>query len=376
MQVGKVPLETVWQMRKDIMYPNFALEEMKLPDDAQGEHWGLIEQGDVLAVVSLFKNSDSWQFRKFATRTEMQGRGLGTELLKWILEYVKSKGATELWCNARVNALGFYQRQGLSAFGSTWHDKGYEFVKMKIQFLNKMEIIPAIDIIDGKCVRLTQGDYAQKKVYNENPLEVAKEFEDSGLTRLHLVDLDGAKAGSVKNWKVLEAIAGKTSMIIDFGGGIKTEQDVDIVLNSGAALATVGSIAVKNEALLLEWMRNYGAEKFLLGADVKDEKIAISGWLENTDLDVVEFIRKYQNSGITQVFCTDVSKDGLLQGPATDLYKKILEAIPGLPLIASGGVSSIDDLDQLQAAGCSGAIVGKAIYEGRISLNELKKYRN
>jgi len=376
MQIRNIPLEIVWQMRKDIMYPNHTLEEMKLAEDAEGEHWGIVDDGNVLAVVSLFRKSDVWQFRKFATQTEFQGRGLGTRLLKWMLEYVKARGATELWCNARMNALAFYRRQGLEPFGATWQDKGYEFVKMKIQFSKKMEIIPAIDIIDGKCVRLTQGDYAQKKVYNENPLEVAREFEDAGLRRLHLVDLDGAKAGAVKNWKVLETIAGKTSLIIDFGGGIKTAQDVDIVLNSGAALATVGSIAVKNEALLLDWMRTYGAEKFLLGADVKDEKIAISGWLENTDIDVVDFIRKYKDHGITQVFCTDVSKDGLLQGPSTDLYKKILEAIPGLHLIASGGVSSIEDLDQLQAAGCAGAIVGKAIYEGRFSLNALKKYRD
>lgn len=234
-----------------------------------------------------------------------------------------------------------------------------------------MEIIPAIDIIDGKCVRLTQGDYAQKKIYNEHPLEVAKEFEDAGLQRLHLVDLDGAKAGQVKNWKVLETIAGKTALTIDFGGGIKQEEDVNIVFNSGAALATVGSIAVKNEEELLRWFTIFSADKFLLGADVKDEKIAIGGWLETTDIWIYDFIEKYTGHGVKQIFCTDVSKDGKLEGPAIDLYKNILQKFPSLHFIASGGVSSLDDLHALRDAGCNGAIVGKAIYEGRIKTNEL-----
>lgn len=238
-----------------------------------------------------------------------------------------------------------------------------------------MQIIPAIDIIDGKCVRLTQGDYNQKKVYNEHPLEVAKEFEDAGLQRLHLVDLDGAKAGAVKNWKVLETLASKTSMIIDFGGGIKTESDVTIVFDSGAALATIGSLAIKNKELFVSWLQQYGADKFLLGADVKDEKIAIGGWLETSDVWIYDFLEDYMQQGIQQVFCTDVSKDGMLQGAATDLYKNILNKFPSLFLIASGGVSSMDDLDALQDVGCKGAIVGKAIYEGRIRLNELKKFR-
>ncbi|HRQ51065.1 MAG TPA: 1-(5-phosphoribosyl)-5-[(5-phosphoribosylamino)methylideneamino]imidazole-4-carboxamide isomerase [Agriterribacter sp.] len=235
-----------------------------------------------------------------------------------------------------------------------------------------MEIIPAIDIIDGKCVRLTQGDYAQKKIYNEHPLEVAKQFEDAGLQRLHLVDLDGAKAGQVKNWKVLETIAGKTGLIIDFGGGIKEREDVDIVFNSGAALATVGSMAVKNEAGLLKWFAAFGADKFLLGADVKDEKIAIGGWLETTDIWVYDFMEKYIGHGIKQIFCTDVSKDGKLEGPAVELYKNIIQKFPALHFIASGGVSSIDDLRALRDAGCNGAIVGKAIYEGRIKLKYLR----
>lgn len=237
-----------------------------------------------------------------------------------------------------------------------------------------MEIIPAIDIIDGKCVRLTQGDYSQKTVYNENPLEVAKEFEDAGIKRLHLVDLDGAKAGSVKNWKVLEVIAGKTQLIIDFGGGIKTEKDVHIVFDSGATLATVGSIAVKNEEELVKWFSQFGAEKFLLGADVKGEKIAVAGWLETTDIWIYDFIEKYVQHSIVQLFCTDVSKDGKLEGPSTELYKNIITKFPELYFIASGGVSSLNDLDELQNIGCKGAIVGKAIYEGRISLNEIKKF--
>lgn len=237
-----------------------------------------------------------------------------------------------------------------------------------------MEIIPAIDIIEGKCVRLTEGDYSQKKIYNEHALEVAKQFEDAGLQRLHLVDLDGAKAGAVKNWKVLETIAGKTRLIIDFGGGIKTRNDVQIVFESGAALATVGSIAVKNEMEFVRWLVTFGAEKFLLGADVKNEKIAVSGWLETTDIDVYSFIDKYIQQGVQQVFCTDVSKDGKLQGPSVELYKTIINRFPGLYFIASGGVSSIDDLEELNAIGCKAAIVGKAIYENRISLNDIKKF--
>ena len=235
-----------------------------------------------------------------------------------------------------------------------------------------MEIIPAIDIIEGKCVRLTQGDYAQKKVYNEHPLEVAKSFEGAGLSRLHLVDLDGAKAGQVKNWKVLETIAGKTSLVIDFGGGIKKEDDVKIVFNSGAALATVGSIAVKDENELLRWFGIFGADKFLLGADVKDEKIAVSGWLETTDIWIDDFIEKYIKHGVKQLFCTDVSKDGKLEGPAVELYRNIVQKFPGLHFIASGGVSNMDDLYKLSDAGCKSAIIGKAIYEGRIRVEDLK----
>jgi phosphoribosylformimino-5-aminoimidazole carboxamide ribotide isomerase len=234
-----------------------------------------------------------------------------------------------------------------------------------------MEIIPAIDIIDGKCVRLTQGDYAQKKVYNEHPLDVARAFEDAGLRRLHLVDLDGARAGAVKNWKVLETLAGRTGLVIDFGGGIKTAADVEIIFNSGAALATVGSIAVKNGELFVSWLQAYGAERFLLGADVKDEKIAVGGWLETTDLWIYDFIREYLEKGVQQIFCTDVSKDGLLQGPALELYRNIVGKFPELHFIASGGVSGIDDVYRLEEAGCKGVIIGKAIYEGRIKLSEL-----
>ena len=376
MQVVEVPLDIVWGMRQKVMYPHLSLEEVKLEEDKNRLHWGIKEDGRFISVVSLFQHGHEWQFRKFATLKELQGRGYGTLLLKWLIGFVQQKGATKLWCNARVNALGFYKKQDFESFGETWNQLGFQFVKMQLLFKRNMEIIPAIDIIEGKCVRLTQGDYAQKTVYNENPLEVALEFQDAGLKRLHLVDLDGAKAGAVKNWKVLETIAGKTGMVIDFGGGIKTEKDVDIVLNSGAALATVGSIAVKNKESLLKWMRQFGAEKFLLGADVKEGKIAISGWLEETDIEVVEFIRGYREEGIQQVFCTDVSKDGLLQGPSTELYKEILDALPGLHFIASGGVSTLKDLEDLQQIGCAGAIVGKAIYEGRITLQEFKKFQS
>ncbi len=237
-----------------------------------------------------------------------------------------------------------------------------------------MEIIPAIDIIDGKCVRLTQGDYAQKTIYNENPLEVARQFEDAGLQRLHLVDLDGAREGRVRNWKVLETLSSKTSLKIDFGGGIKQEGDLYIVFNSGTAYATIGSLAVRQEALFTDWIKRYGADRFLLGADVKNEKIAIGGWLEITDIWIYDFIEKYTSLGIRQIFCTDVSKDGKLEGPSLYLYREVLRQFPDLHLIASGGVSSLQDLDELQKAGCLGAIVGKAIYEGRITLKELVRF--
>ena len=235
-----------------------------------------------------------------------------------------------------------------------------------------MEIIPAIDIIEGKCVRLTQGDYNQKKIYNEHPLEVAQQFEDAGLKRLHLVDLDGAKAGQVRNWKVLEAVAGKTSLIDDFGGGVKTEKDVQIIFDSGGALVTVGSMAVKDEETFVSWLKKFGAHKFLLGADVKDEKIAVHGWLETTDVWIYDFIQKYVEHGLKQIFCTDVAKDGALQGPSTELYRNIIEKFPELHFIASGGVSNIDDVYQLQDINCAGVIIGKAIYEGRIRLSDLK----
>lgn len=237
-----------------------------------------------------------------------------------------------------------------------------------------MQVIPAIDIIDGKCVRLTQGDYAQKTVYNDNPAEVAKQFEAAGIERLHLVDLDGAKAGAVKNWKVLEDIANNTSLVIDFGGGIKREEDVQVVFNAGAALATIGSIAVKNEALFVEWLKKFGADNFLLGADVKGENIAVGGWLETTDVDIYSFIQKYISHGIRQVFCTDVSKDGKLEGPSIELYKNIIAKFPTLHFIASGGVSNAADLEALQQIGCKGAIVGKAYYEGKITLQQLKAF--
>lgn len=237
-----------------------------------------------------------------------------------------------------------------------------------------MEIIPAIDIIDGRCVRLTQGEYASVKIYNEHPLEVARQFEDAGLSRLHLVDLDGAKAGAVKNWKVLETLASRTHLVIDFGGGIKTEKDAEIALNSGAAWATVGSIAVKEEAVFAQWIKRFGPDKFMLGADVKGEQIAVGGWLETTDIRVYDFIRKYQGQGVQHVFCTDVSKDGLLQGPSVSLYKNIIAEFPGLYFIASGGVSSMNDLEMLAGVGCKGAIVGKAIYEQKITLEELKRF--
>ena len=237
-----------------------------------------------------------------------------------------------------------------------------------------MQIIPAIDIIEGKCVRLTQGDYSQKKIYNEDPLEVAKAYEGAGLKRLHLVDLDGAKAGQVVHWKVLEKITHHTKLAIDFGGGIKTTSTLESVLNAGATYATIGSIAVKNELLFQEWIDQFGAEIFLLGADVVNEKIAISGWLEKTNLSVFDFIQSYRTKGIQQIFCTDIQKDGKLEGPSLTLYQKIIKQFPTLQLIASGGVSSLEDLQALEKVGCSAAIIGKAIYENKITLSALAQY--
>ncbi|MEX2591221.1 MAG: 1-(5-phosphoribosyl)-5-[(5-phosphoribosylamino)methylideneamino]imidazole-4-carboxamide isomerase [Anditalea sp.] len=234
-----------------------------------------------------------------------------------------------------------------------------------------MEIIPAIDIIDGKCVRLTQGDYSQKKEYADNPLEVARKFEAAGIKRLHLVDLDGAKAKHIVNRQVLESIANKTSLKVDFGGGVQSDTDIQLAFDCGASQVTGGSIAVKNPVLFEDWIKLHGSEKIILGADAKNRKIAIGGWEETTTADVITFIKDYFQKGIRYVICTDVAKDGLLQGPSIELYKEILEKIPGIKLIASGGVSSMKDLEELERSGVYGTIVGKAFYEGRISLNEL-----
>jgi len=234
-----------------------------------------------------------------------------------------------------------------------------------------MRIIPAIDIIDGKCVRLTKGDYATKKIYNENPLEVAKEFEANGIQYLHLVDLDGAKSNEIINQKVLEKIATGTKLQIDFGGGIKSNEDIRIAFESGASQITGGSIAVKNRDLFLEWIAKFGATKIILGADCLNRKIATQGWLENSETDVIDFISNYEKSGIQYVVCTDISKDGMLQGASNELYKEILDKT-NVKLIASGGVSSIEDLIKLKNIGCEGAIIGKAIYEGKIRLEDLR----
>lgn len=237
-----------------------------------------------------------------------------------------------------------------------------------------MTIIPAIDIIDGKCVRLTRGDYAEKTIYNHDPLEVALQFEGAGLVRLHLVDLDGAREGEVKNWKVLEKIAGKTRLIIDFSGGISSEKNLDIAFNSGAALAAIGSIAVKDEFTFSGWLLKHGVERFIIGADVRGENVAIKGWTETTTLSVFDLISKYESRGVKQFFCTDVNKDGLLAGPSLGLYKKIITLHPSIELIASGGISDLRQLEELKHAGLKGAIIGKAFYEKKIKLNELKPF--
>ncbi len=237
-----------------------------------------------------------------------------------------------------------------------------------------MDIIPAIDLIDGKCVRLSQGDYERRKVYNEDPLEVAKGFQDAGINRLHLVDLDGAKASHIVNHKVLERLSTHTSLVIDFGGGLKTDEDLRIAFESGACMVTGGSIAVKSPAVFESWLKTYGSEKIILGADVKDEHIAVTGWTESTETQLMPFLDDYMEKGVTKVICTDISKDGMLQGPAIDLYRTILDMHPNLYLVASGGVSSLNDLVELAEAGLPAAIVGKAIYEGRIQLKELTRF--
>ncbi|EKF56099.1 1-(5-phosphoribosyl)-5-[(5-phosphoribosylamino)methylideneamino] imidazole-4-carboxamide isomerase [Galbibacter marinus] len=237
-----------------------------------------------------------------------------------------------------------------------------------------MRIIPAIDIIDGKCVRLSKGDYNTKKVYNENPLEVAKSFEGHGIEHLHLVDLDGAKSSHIVNYKVLNTIATKTNLKIDFGGGLKTDQDLKIAFENGANQITGGSIAVKNPDVFQQWIQHYGSEKIILGADADQEKIAISGWQEASNEALLPFIASYLNKGIQYVICTDISKDGMLQGPSFDLYKKIIDQSPEIKLIASGGISTFDELPKLAELGCEGTIIGKAIYENKISLKQLENY--
>jgi len=234
-----------------------------------------------------------------------------------------------------------------------------------------MRIIPAIDIIEGKCVRLSKGDYNTKKVYNENPLEVAKMFESHGIQHLHLVDLDGAKASHIVNYKVLEAIATKTNLSIDFGGGLKSNEDLKIAFESGANQITGGSIAVKNPKTFKEWLHKYGSNKIILGADANNEKVAVGGWLEESKEELVPFIQNYEKEGVSYVICTDISKDGMLSGPSIELYKEIIYQTD-VKLIASGGVSSMSDLVKLTEIGCYGAIIGKAIYEGNITLKELE----
>ena len=237
-----------------------------------------------------------------------------------------------------------------------------------------IELIPAIDIIDGKCVRLSQGDYDTKKVYNENPLEVAKEFEANGIRRLHVVDLDGAKSKHVVNYRTLEMIATRTSLVIDFGGGIKTDEDMLIAFENGAQMVTLGSVAVKNPDLFKKWLIQYGAEKIILGADAKNKRIAVSGWMEDSSRELIPFLRDYTKEGIYKVLCTDISKDGMLQGPSIELYKEITKEFPEMHLIASGGVSCLQDIIALEEAGIPAVVFGKALYEGRITMKDLIRF--
>lgn len=237
-----------------------------------------------------------------------------------------------------------------------------------------IEIIPAIDIIEGKCVRLTKGDYDTKKVYNDDPLEVAKMMEANGMRRLHVVDLDGAKSQHIVNYNIIERIADHTSLVIDFGGGIKTDEDIDIAFGSGASLVTVGSVAVKEPELFGEWLEKYSPAKVILGADVKNGLISINGWKEEAGDQLMPFLERYINKGVENVLCTDISKDGMLEGPATELYSEIMKQFPDIHLIASGGVSCIEDIEALDQAGIPAVVFGKALYEGKIKMEELKKY--
>jgi phosphoribosylformimino-5-aminoimidazole carboxamide ribotide isomerase len=235
-------------------------------------------------------------------------------------------------------------------------------------------IIPAIDILDGKCVRLEQGDYRLKKVYEEDPVKAVKKFQDAGIRRLHVVDLDGARAKRIINWHALERIAAQTDMIIDFGGGIKTEQDLKVVFDSGASMAVVGSIAVSDPDLFQEWLFAWGPEKIILAADARDKKIAVSGWQDTTTIDLFDFLKEFSEMGIKQVLCTDIARDGMMEGSSIELYREILVKVPGLQLIASGGVTSIDEIYALDDAGVAGAIIGKALYEGKIRVEELREF--
>ena len=237
-----------------------------------------------------------------------------------------------------------------------------------------IELIPAIDIIDGKCVRLSQGDYNTQKVYNESPLEVAKEFEANGIRRLHVVDLDGAKSSHIVNYKVLDQLAGHTSLNIDFGGGIKTDEDLAIAFEYGAQMVTLGSVAVKNPDLFKSWLHKYGAERIILGADVKDNRISVNGWKEESQQELLPFLADYTQEGIRKVLCTDISRDGMLQGPSIELYKQIMGQFPDMHLIASGGVSGLDDIIRLDEAGIPAVVFGKALYEGRITLKDLNRF--
>lgn len=373
-----ITAEETLNMRRDMLYPGWGLDDVRISDDAEGLHFGVFEGKELVTIVSLFFNGKRAQFRKLATVTGRQRKGYGSLLLKHLMEVCRQHQVNTLWCNARTTAEEFYQQLGFKRCSELFYKDNIAYYKMEISLepaaKKNFTIIPAIDIIGGKCVRLTQGDYEQKKIYNEHPLEVAKEFEESGITRLHLVDLDGAKKGAVVNWKVLEAIAGKTSMVVDFGGGIKSDADVKIVFEAGAAMATIGSVAVKQPELFFSWLQQYGADKMFLGADVKEEKIAVGGWLETTELSVYDFLKSNMERGVKEIFCTDIAKDGLLQGPSTELYKNIIKALPGIQLTASGGVSKIEDVYELEEAGLAGVIIGKAIYEGLITLTQLKKF--
>ena len=358
-----------WSAKEDIENVDFAAVGM-----TEEDRTSMVNQLNVLAACFYLDALDMFGGMPLYTSTQEDVKGRSTDLETF--NFIDSLLDTSI-PNLPVKTVLGEQETNII------HQAVAACLKMRLYFNAESYIGQPMyeeaaqicqDIIDGKCVRLSQGDYASKKVYNEDPLEVARAFEDSGLRRLHVVDLDGAKAHHIVNYKTLETLATRSSLTIDFGGGLKSDEDLKIAFDCGAQMVTGGSIAVKSPATFEAWITRYGPERIILGADVKEKKIAVGGWLEASECDLFAFVSAYQQKGITQVITTDIARDGMLQGPSVDLYAEMLQQLPGIYLIASGGVSSIDDIQSLDEAGVQGVIFGKAIYEGRISLRDLRPF--